>query len=59
MLGETEIVKSILTKYPNLINGLGPHGFTLLYHAMRGGDPSKELLEYFKEKGLKESRIKI
>jgi hypothetical protein len=59
MLGETEIVKSILTKFPNLINGLGPHGFTLLHHAMKGGDASKELLEYFKEKGLKETRIKI
>jgi ankyrin repeat protein len=59
MLGETEIVKSILIKYPNLINGLGPHGYTLLHHAMRGGDQAKELLEYFKEKGLKETRIKI
>ena len=59
MLGETEIVKSILIKYPNLINGLGPHGYTLLHHAIRGGEPAKELQEYFKEKGLKETRIKI
>ena len=59
MLGETEIVKSILAKYPVLLNGKGPHGFTLLHHAMKGGESSKELLEYFKEKGLKETQIKI
>ena len=59
MLGETAIVKSILTKYPVLLNGKGPHGFTLLHHAMKGGDGAKELLEYFKEKGLVEMQIKI
>ena len=59
MLGETEIVKAILVKYPVLLNGKGPHGFTLLHHAMKGGESSKELLEYFKEKGLKETQIKI
>ena len=59
MLGETEIVKSILMKYPVLLNGKGPHGFTLLHHAMKGGESSKELLEYFNEKGLKETQIKI
>lgn len=59
MLGETEIVKAILDKYPALLNGKGPHGLTLLHHAKRGGDPSKELYEYFQEKGLKEMQIKI
>jgi hypothetical protein len=59
MLGETEIVKSILNKYPMLLNGKGPHGFTLLHHAMKGGEPSKELYEYLTEKGLKETQIKI
>lgn len=59
MLGETAIVKSILTKYPALLNGKGPHGFTLLHHATKGGEDSKELLEYFKEKGLTEMQIKI
>jgi hypothetical protein len=29
------IVKSILIKYPNLIQWIGPHGYTLLHHAMR------------------------
>jgi len=59
MLGETTIVKSILDKYPSLLNGKGPHGLTLLHHAMKGGEGSKELYDYFKEKGLYEMQIKI
>lgn len=59
MLGETAIVKSIIDRYPSLLNGKGPHGFTLLHHATKGGEDSKELLEYFKEKGLKEMQVKI
>jgi hypothetical protein len=59
MLGETLIVKTILDKYPNLLNSLGPHGFTLLHHATRGGEEAKELLEYFKGKGLVEMQVKI
>ncbi|HMU11132.1 MAG TPA: hypothetical protein PKC54_14070 [Ferruginibacter sp.] len=59
MLGETAIVRSIIEKYPSLLNGKGPHGFTLLHHATKGGEDAKELLEYFKEKGLKDMQIKI
>ena len=59
MLGETTIVKAILDKYPALLQGKGPHGFTLLHHAMKGGDDSKKLYEYFQSKGLKDMQIKI
>ncbi len=59
MLGETAIVRAIIEKYPSLLNGKGPHGFTLLHHATKGGEDAKELLEYFKEKGLKDMQIKI
>ena len=59
MLGHTTIVKSILEKYPALLNGRGPHGFTLLHHANKGGNAAKELKEYFFEKGLTETQIKI
>lgn len=37
MLGHTDFVKSTIEMYPHLINSLGPHGFTLLHHAERGG----------------------
>ena len=37
MLGKTAIVKSMLNEFPALLNSAGPHGFTLLHHAEKGG----------------------
>ena len=59
MLGETSIVKSVIEKYPSLLHAKGAHGLTLLHHAVKGGDRSKELADYFREKGLTEMQIKI
>lgn len=59
MLGQTALVKLQLEAMPQLINSKGAHGFSLLHHAQRGGDESKELLEYLKSKGLKEVRFKL
>ena len=56
MLGNTQIVKPYLETYPQYLNARGPHGFTFLHHAQRGGDDAKELLEYFQSKGLKETK---
>jgi hypothetical protein len=52
MLGETAVVKSAIEKYPSLLTAKGPHGLSLLHHATKGGEASKELLDYFKSKGL-------
>jgi len=59
MLGETAIVKSILEKYPMLLKSKGPHGFTLLHHAKKGGEDAANLIDYFQQKGLSETQIKI
>ena len=59
MLGETEIVRTAIEKYPSLLKAKGPHGLTLLHHATKGGDNARELLDYFKSKGLTEMQIKI
>ncbi|HEV7620126.1 MAG TPA: hypothetical protein VGO09_00260 [Flavisolibacter sp.] len=59
MLGETLIVKSMLEKYPSLFKTKGPHGLTLLHHAIKGGEPASELLEYFKSKGMTEMQVMI
>ena len=59
MLGKTELVKPILETYPQLINAKGAHGFTLLHHAKVGGEDSKELFEYLKDKGLNETQIPL
>src|SRR4051812_7575274 len=40
MLGETSIVKSVIEKYPSLLQAKGAHGLTLLHHATKGGDRS-------------------
>ena len=56
MLGKTQIVKPYLESFPEYLTARGPHGFTLLHHAQRGGDDAKELLEYLQSKGLKEIR---
>jgi hypothetical protein len=59
MLGETAIVKSVVERFPTLLFSKGAHGLTLLHHANRGGESSKELGEYFKSKGLTQTQIKI
>ena len=59
MLGKTELVKAYLEMYPQCLNARGPHGLTLLHHAKKGGDDSKELLDYLQSKGLKEVWMKL
>jgi hypothetical protein len=59
MLGETNIVKAILEKYPVLLHSKGPHGFTLLHHANKGGKEAANLVDYLQQKGLTETQIKI
>ena len=56
MLRKTEIVKPYLDAFPEYLKARGPHGFTLLHHAQRGGDDARELLEYVQSKGLKETK---
>ncbi|WP_301107890.1 ankyrin repeat domain-containing protein [Sporosarcina sp.] len=46
MLGEVEIVKSMLKWYPNWNELKGPHGIPLLRHAAAGGEQAASVLEY-------------
>ena len=59
MLGKTALVKAFLDLYPQYLTARGPHGLTLLHHAEKGGDDAKELFDYFKEKGLNESKAQL
>jgi hypothetical protein len=59
MLGKTNIVKPYLEAFPAFLTARGPHGFTLLHHAQRGGEDAKELLDYLQSKGLKEARMAL
>jgi hypothetical protein len=48
MLGKIEIVKATLDAFPNLKTSKGPHGLMLIHHATKGGEQSKNVLEYLK-----------
>lgn len=57
MLGHLDIVKQVLTMNPQLLNSKGPHGFTLLHHAQKGGEDSTAVVDYLKQLGAKETKI--
>ena len=57
MLGHLETVKNVLTFNPMLLNSKGPHGFTMLHHAMKGGESSKAVVDYLQSLGAKETRM--
>jgi ankyrin repeat protein len=59
MLGKTDIVKSLLKAYPVLLNSKGPHGFTLLHHAKKGGKDAEKLVNHLQKLGLTETNIKL
>lgn len=59
MLGKTEIVKAMLKEYPNLLNSQGPHGFTLLHHAEKGGKDAEKLVKHIQKLGLTETFIAL
>jgi hypothetical protein len=45
MLGETEIVRAMLTAWPGLRDARGPHGIPLLEHANAGGEQAQPVVE--------------
>jgi hypothetical protein len=46
MLGQLDVVKSLLALQPNLIDAKGPHGLSLHWHAKAGGPRAETTLEY-------------
>lgn len=48
MMGDLEIVKAMLVKYPNLRDAKGPHGIPLMVHAVKGGELALPVLDYLK-----------
>lgn len=51
MLGELDIVKSILSRWPDLKTSKGPHGLQLIHHAKKGGERAKAVLDYLESIG--------
>lgn len=46
MLGQTEVVRGLITAVPALINCKGPHGLSLVHHAKKGGSEASAVLEF-------------
>ena len=46
MLGKLDIVKAVLSAFPDAINIPGPHGIPLIAHARAGGDDSQSVLTF-------------
>lgn len=57
MLGHLDTVKNVLTIKPGLVNSKGPHGFTMLHHAIKGGDEAKGVVDYLQLLGAKETKV--
>lgn len=51
MLGKLEVVKAMLTAYPEIIQSKGPHGLTFLHHAKKGGEEAVPVLKYLESLG--------
>ena len=59
LFGKLDIVKSMIDFSPRLIHAKGPHGYTLLHHAIKGGDEALAVKDYLASKGLEETRIPL
>jgi hypothetical protein len=57
MLGHIETVKNVMAFSPGLLNSKGPHGFTMLHHAQKGGEESKGVVAFLQTLGAKETKI--
>jgi hypothetical protein len=45
MLGETDVVRAMLARFPGLVDARGPHGIPLRVHAEQGGEEARAVLE--------------
>ena len=59
LFGNLDIVKSMIEAFPATLNAKGPHGFTLLHHANKGGMEAKAVVTYLEEKGAKETKTAL
>jgi hypothetical protein len=51
MLGQVQVVKSILEAYPTMRQALGPHGIPLIEHARAGGEQAVAVVQLLESGG--------
>jgi hypothetical protein len=59
LFGDLSIVRPMLTSFPSVLHAKGPHGFTLLHHAEKGGEDALEVREYLISLGAVETKIAL
>jgi len=59
LFGQMDIVKPMLKAFPETLNAKGPHGFTLLHHAEKGGEQALEVKDYLLSLGAVEKKIAL
>lgn len=59
LFGKMNVVKPMLETFPSVLHAKGPHGYTLLHHAVTGGDEALEVKEYLESLGAKETLIAL
>jgi hypothetical protein len=59
LFGRMDIIKPMLEFSPNVLYAKGPHGYTLLHHAEKGGEEALEVKDYLMSLGLKETKFAL
>jgi ankyrin repeat protein len=59
LFGHLDIVKLMLEAFPTTIHAKGPHGFTLLHHAIKGGNEALGVKAYLEALGATETKIPL
>lgn len=59
LFGKIDIVKPMLTAFPNTLHAKGPHGFTLLHHAEKGGEEALEVKNYLVSLGAVDKKTAL
>ncbi len=59
LFGRMDILKPMLQFSPEILHAKGPHGFTLLHHAEKGGDEALEVKDYLVSLGAEETKIPL
>lgn len=58
-MAQEECLIPLLEAFPFTLHAKGPHGFTLLHHAIRGGDEALEVKAYLESLGTVETKLPL
>lgn len=59
LFGRMEIIKPMLDFSPSILHAKGPHGFTLLHHANKGGEEALPVKDYLMHLGATQTHIPL